>query len=105
MIHEVMREMDKLGFAESTSGTTYIREAVKIAAEYDRAMMCKHIYPKLARMYQSTPAGIERAMRTAIEKAMRSPSWEFAWREIGGWGKPTNAEMVFRLLRCVKYED
>ena len=102
---QIMRNMDKLGFAESTCGTTYIREAVKLAAEYDRAMMCKDIYPRLSRMYATSPTAIERAMRTAIEKAMRSPSFEYAWREMGGWGKPSNAEMIFRLLRFVKYED
>ncbi len=96
---QLNREMDRLGFAESTCGTHYIRAAVEIAAGLDRAMMCKHIYPELAQRYKSTPAAIEHAIRTAIEKATRSPNWEFAWRDLGGWGRPTNSEVIMRLLR------
>lgn len=91
--------MNRLGFAESTIGTAYIRAAVEIAAEYDRAMMCKHIYPEVAKRYKTTSTAVERAMRTAIDKATRSPSWEWQWREIGGWGRPSNSEVILRILR------
>ncbi len=78
---QLCRMMDKLGYAESTPGTQYIRDAVEIAA------------------------GMERAMRTATGKATRSPSWDFNWKELGGWNEPTNSEVIMRLLRECRYAD
>lgn len=101
----VMRTMDKLGFAESTIGTKYIRDAVDIAAHTHRAMMCKDVYPEIAKRYGITPAAAERAIRTAIEKATRSPFWEVNWRTIGGWNSPTNSEVIMRLLREASYGE
>ena len=102
---KVMRTMDKLGYAESTVGTRYIRQAVEIAASMAHAMMTKDIYPEIAKMNGVTPNAAERAMRTATEKARRSPSWEYNWREIGGWNEPTNSEVIFRLVRECYDED
>lgn len=102
---KVIRTMDKLGYAESTVGTRYIRQAAEIAANLAHAMMTKDIYPEIAKMNGVTPNAAERAMRTATEKARRSPSWDYAWREIGGWNEPTNAEVIFRLARECCDED
>lgn len=99
LYQKMIRLMDRLGFAESTTGTVYIREAVKIADELERVMMCKNIYPELAQRYKTSSTAVERAMRTAIDKAMRSPSWEWQWQEIGGWGRPSNSEVIMRILR------
>ena len=102
---KVMRTMDKLGYAESTVGTRYIRQAVEIAAKAAHAMMTKDIYPEIARKNGVTAYSAERAMRTATDKARRSPSWDYEWREIGGWNDPTNAEVIFRLVRECYSED
>lgn len=101
----LIRMMNSLGFAESTPGTQYIRDAVEIAAGMDRAMMTKHIYPQIAKKYGITNVAAERAIRTAIAKATRSPSWDWNWKEIGGWGDPSNSEVIMRLLREVRYAD
>ena len=102
---KLIRKMDSLGFAESTQGTRYIREAVQVAHDLDRAMMCKDIYPELAKRHNTTPGAVERAMRQAVGKAMNSPFWEYQWRAIGGWGRPTNSEVIMRLLRECQYEN
>ena len=100
-----IRQMNSLGFVESTIGTRYIREAVEIAHEFDRAMMCKDIYPELAKRHGVSPSAVERAIRTAVAKARMSPFWEYRWKEIGGWGAPTNSEVIMRLLRECQYEN
>lgn len=99
---KLYRIMNGLGFAESTIGTKYIREAVELAADLDRVMMTKHIYPVIAKAHGEPASAVERAIRTAISKATRSPMWEWAWREIGGWNEPTNSEVIMRLLREVQ---
>ena len=43
---KLYRLMDGLGFAESTIGTKYIREAVEAAANIDRIMMTKNTVPE-----------------------------------------------------------
>lgn len=91
--------MDKLGFSEKTPGTQHIRAAVSIVDQDRRAMMCKDIYPTIAKANGKTSAAIERSMRTAISKAMNSPTWEHEWREIGGWNFPSNSEVILRLAR------
>lgn len=104
-LQKLYRIMNGLGFAESTIGTKYIREAVEIAAGLDRAMMTKHIYPAIAKAHGEKPNAIERAIRTAINKATRSPMWDWAWREIGGWNEPTNSEVIMRLVREVTQDE
>ena len=96
---KMCRMMDKLGYAESTPGTQYLRYAAELAATQTRAMMTKDIYPAVAKRYGISPAAAERAMRTATEKATRSPSWEWNWKELGGWNAPTNSEVIMRLAR------
>lgn len=102
---KLIRKMDSLGFVEATVGTRYIREAVQIAHELDRAMMCKDIYPELAKRHNVTPSAVEKAIRTAVSKAKGSPFWEYQWEEIGGWGDPTNSEVIMRLLRECQYAN
>ena len=83
-MQKLIRTMDRLGYAESTIGTKYLREAVEIAEGLTRLMVCKDVYPEVAKRNGVSPANVERAIRTATEKATRSPSWDFNWREIGG---------------------
>ena len=103
---KIVRKMDSLGYAESTIGTRMFRDAVQMVDENSRAMFCKDIYPALAKKYGCTPSAVERAMRSATQKARRSPSWEFAWRNLGGFNTPTNGEVVWRLVReCAEGVD
>lgn len=103
--NRVCRMMDQLGYAESTIGTRYIRTAVQIVTHEMRPMMCKHVYPGVAKEYGVTPAEVERAIRNATEKAQGSPMWDFEWKELGGWNKPTNSEVIMRLAREVMYRE
>lgn len=93
------KNLDALGFRESYTGTDYIRAAVAMVEAQRDVMMSKDIYPALARAGGRTPASVERSIRTAISAAMESPTWDFSWREMGGWGRPTNSELIHRLAR------
>lgn len=96
---KLYKAMDGLGYRESLKGTEFIRQAAVIMATDRRAMMTKDVYPAIARAAGISPARVERAMRTATGAAMRSPGWGEAWRELGGWNHPTNAEVCARLAR------
>lgn len=96
---KLYKTMDGLGYRESLKGTDFIRQAAVIMAADRQAMMTKDVYPAIARAAGTSPARVERAMRTATDAAMRSPGWGEAWRELGGWDYPTNSEVCARLAR------
>lgn len=102
---KLYKTMDNLGFAEALPGTEYIRAGVAMVDAKRSAMMCKDIYPALSKAANTSPAAIERAMRTAISRATRSPNWEYEWRSIGGWNQPSNSEVIRRLARECSVED
>lgn len=95
---KLTKTMDELGFKESTTGTADIRAAVRIVAANPEAMFCKDVYPALGGSRKAA-ACIERNMRFAIQSAMNNPNWHTAWTGLGGWGRPTNTELVRRLAR------
>ena len=96
--------MDGLGFKMTTKGTPAIRRAVEIVVENPDAMMTKEVYPVIAGA-RGEWGRVERNMRTAIAAAARSPGWDEAWRGMGGWGIPTNAELIRRIAREVRDAD
>lgn len=67
----------ELGVPPNLSGYRYIKEAIELMLERDDATehaVSKLIYPVLASRYHKSKAGIEKAIRVAIEAAwMRGP--------------------------------
>ena len=102
---KLQRTMDRLGYRESMIGTDYIRSGVAMVDADRSVMMCKDVYPAIARAAGATPARVERAIRSATEAAQRSPMWDKEWREMGGWGHPTNNELLRRLARECRVDD
>lgn len=102
---KLVKMMDGLGFKESTSGTADIRRGVQIIAANPDAMLCKDVYPALCGGDRRGAARIERRMRNAIQAAMQNPNWGEAWTGLGGWGKPSNSELMRRLARECRDED
>lgn len=102
---KLYKVMDKLGYRESTRGTECIRMGVEMVDKDPTAMMCKNIYPDIGKIIGQTPARVERIMRSATSTAMRSPDWSSEWKEIGGWGPPTNSEVIRRLARECQLEN
>lgn len=91
--------MDGLGFKESYRGTDYFRTGVAMVCAQRNISMTKELYPALARATDTTPAAVERCMRSALEAATESPMWDYNWRRMGGWDCPTNSEVLRRLAR------
>lgn len=91
--------LDNLGFKEGYRGTDYIRAGVAMVCAQRSLSMTKDLYPALARATETSPAAVERSIRTAVNAAMDSPMWEDEWRRLGGWDHPTNNEVIRRLAR------
>ncbi len=67
-----------LGILGTMSGAQYLHDAITLAIDDNEMLdsVTKVMYPQIARIYDTTPSHIERAIRVAIER-----SWPLADRE------------------------
>ena len=71
-LNKVIRtELFNLGVPEHLKGYEYLVGSIAIAIHDHTALrkITQCVYPKVAQNCEATPAGVERAMRTAIESA------------------------------------
>ena len=97
----VTRIMLDLGVPANLRGYHYIREAILISEADMEEVSCatKYLYPKIARVYKTTPQKVERAIRTAIEVSWTRGNCEtmerlFGYSCIAGRKRPTNSEYI-----------
>ncbi len=97
------------GIPEQLTGSDYLAAALKRTTA-DPALLggiTKTLYPELAQRFSASPAGVERAMRTAIEKAWRSRN-EPKRRAFFGTAfayfvrTPTNARFLTVMTRVIQ---
>lgn len=101
LLSRVTEVLHEIGVPAHIKGYGYLRESI-IQAVHNPEMingMTKELYPKVAKLYHTTPSRVERAIRHAIEVA-----WDRGDLEIlQGWfgytisslkGKPTNSEFI-----------
>lgn len=94
MIHEV-------GVPAHIKGYQYLRDAIGIVVE-DMDMLSavtKELYPQIAKLNNTTPSRVERAIRHAIEVAWNRGKVEtlnnlFGYTVANDKGKPTNSEFI-----------
>ena len=94
MIHEI-------GIPAHIKGYQYLRDAITIVVN-DMDILCavtKELYPMIAKMNDTTPSRVERAIRHAIEVAWNRGRIEtidalFGYTVKNDKGKPTNSEFI-----------
>lgn len=97
----VTRMIQDLGVPANIKGYTYLRDAILIAISNPNAInsITKVLYPEVAKLNQTTPTRVERAIRHAIEVAWARGNNETAVKIFGytvnlAKGKPTNSEFI-----------
>lgn len=119
IITEIMHE---LGVPAHIKGYMYLRSALMIAVENMEVLnaVTKQLYPEIAKMYNTTPSRVERAIRHAIETAWNRSS-EGTMQLIFGYNralsqpedtseeqvkrtKPTNSEFIALLADKIRLE-
>ena len=91
-----------LGFSTNCKGYNYLREAIPMFAKDPGQTMTKELYPAVGKRYGASALQVERAMRTAIEKAWKRRDNQI-WRKYftplvdGEIEKPCNSEFISRL--------
>lgn len=91
----------ELGIPAHIKGYRYVREAIILAVGNAGIIdaITKELYPQVAKMFQTTPSRVERAIRHAIEVAWDRGDLETLQRYFGYTvsnikGKPTNSEFI-----------
>jgi two-component system response regulator (stage 0 sporulation protein A) len=90
-----------IGVPAHIKGYQYLRSAILMAvADMDILnSITKQLYPEIAKLYDTTPSRVERAIRHAIEVAwgrghMDTIDELFGYTIHAGKGKPTNSEFI-----------
>ena len=91
-----------LGIATNRKGYHYLREAIILYRTDPRQSMTKELYPAVGQACNADAFQVERAIRSAIEKAWLSRE-EKVWRHYfvpdrkGQLRKPTNSQFISRM--------
>ena len=104
MIHEI-------GVPAHIKGYQYLRDAIIMSVK-DMDMLnsiTKILYPTIAKMHQTTPSRVERAIRHAIEVAWSRGKMDtidelFGYTVSNGKGKPTNSEFIALIADRIRLE-
>ena len=104
IIHEI-------GVPAHIKGYQYLRDSIIMSVQ-DMEMLnsiTKILYPTIAKMHQTTPSRVERAIRHAIEVAWSRGKMDtidelFGYTVNGGKGKPTNSEFIALIAERIRLE-
>ena len=71
MTNNARNELVRRGYSYRYAGTAYLELAAQAAASSlsgPRAMMTKEVYPAIARAANTSPAAVERAIRSVVHR-------------------------------------
>ena len=108
----ITKLMKELGFPPHIKGYEYIRSAIILVLEDPKKinMLTKVLYPSIAKIYDTTPSRVERAIRNAIEIAFERVNTEVIY-ELFGYtirqdkGKPTNLEFIATIVDKIRLDN
>ena len=108
VISDIMRQ---IGVPAHIKGYQYLRDAIIMSVK-DMDMLnsiTKILYPTIAKMHQTTPSRVERAIRHAIEVAWSRGKMDtidelFGYTVSNGKGKPTNSEFIALIADRIRLE-
>ena len=108
----ITKLMKELGFPPHIKGYEYIRSAIILVLEDPKKinMLTKVLYPSIAKIYDTTPSRVERAIRNAIEIAFERGNTEVIY-ELFGYtirqdkGKPTNLEFIATIVDKIRLDN
>ncbi len=108
---DVTNLIHEIGVPAHIKGYNYLRDAIILAVS-DMDMLnsiTKLLYPTIAKMHQTTPSRVERAIRHAIEVAWNRGKMDtidslFGYTINTGKGKPTNSEFVALIADKIRLE-
>ncbi|MFY9535659.1 MAG: sporulation transcription factor Spo0A [Bacillota bacterium] len=108
---EVTRLIHDMGIPANIRGYTYLREAIILVIEEAQLLnsVTKELYPRVAEMFDTTAARVERAIRHAIEIAWTRGNIKllntlFGYTVSSEKGKPTNSAFIARIADKIRLD-
>lgn len=112
LLIQVTDMLHQLGLPAHIKGFYYLRESIILAIDDPSILnsITKLLYPEIAKVYDTTPASVERAMRHAIEVAWKRGNIDVLTHYFGYSisyikGKPTNSEFIAMLVDHIRIND
>lgn len=103
--------LHNLGIPSHIKGYVYIRDGIKMMYKDDNMLgsITKELYPKIAKIYQTTSSRVERAIRHAIEVSWNRGDYDLMESLFGNSvdydrAKPTNSEFIATVADRLKLE-
>ena len=104
IIHEI-------GVPAHIKGYQYLRDSIIMSVNNMDILnsITKQLYPTIAKMHETTPSRVERAIRHAIEVAWNRGKMDtinelFGYGIQAGKGKPTNSEFIALIAVIIRLE-
>jgi two-component system response regulator (stage 0 sporulation protein A) len=101
---EIHNALLEIGIPTHIKGYQFVVEAITFTVHdmYAVNAITKELYPHVAKVFQSTPSRVERAIRHAVEVAWDRGDLDVFQRYFGNSispnkGKPTNSEFISRM--------
>ena len=108
---DVTNIIHEIGVPAHIKGYQYLRDAIIMSVENREVInsITKVLYPTIAKMNQTTPSRVERAIRHAIEVAWSRGKMDtinelFGYTINTGKGKPTNSEFIALISDKIRLE-
>lgn len=111
MIDEVTvyRHLVDLGVPTEMRGYKYLKTAIMLCLQNEEYIysVTQKLYPEIASKYATTPAAVERSIRTAIEHVCRNTSRKVLKEYFGNVqsDKLTNRKFIAGLVEYIKMES
>ena len=109
--NDVTQMLHEIGVPAHIKGYQYLRDAIAMSvADQDMlTSVTKVLYPNIAEKHQTTPSGVELAIRHAIEVAWSRGKMDtindiFGYTVSNGKGKPTNSEFIALLSDKIRLD-
>ena len=104
--------ISEIGIPAHIKGYQYLRNAIMMSIKTPDAInaVTKIIYPTIAKMYETSPSRVERAIRHAIEVAWSRGNIDtldslFGYSVDDNRGKPTNSEFIAIVADFIRLES
>ena len=109
--NDITQMLHEIGVPAHIKGYQYLRDSIMMAVcDMDILnSITKQLYPTIAKMHETTPSRVERAIRHAIEVAWNRGKMDtinelFGYSIQAGKGKPTNSEFIALIADKIRLE-
>lgn len=108
-IHKVVFDiLDEIGVSQAHRGYNYLVYAIHMCSKsvQIKPYITKEVCPEIAKVFSTTPTGVERCMRASIERAFDVCSLDIIYKYFGNSidptkGKATVSQFIYTLGNSV----